>query len=255
MIVLGDYMIGTHLIIGDVHAVYSPFAKAVKYANDNHLHLISVGDLNDNNKDGFAVFKLMLKEMKAGRASAVFGNHEWKIKRWLAGNDVKITPPNYPTVEEMRVNEEFVSVFTEVTDRMSFYHKLNDEMIVSHAAMNPSWWDSSDQLDKKHRDYMMYGHADSSQVSHYRGETYPIRLYDWVDNVPKDHWLFVGHDPRPLVGVPDFDNFQLAPLVNKNNSGGATVFLDCGSGKGGTLWGVVVNSADRTLQGFVNFGK
>lgn len=248
-------MIGTHLIIGDVHAVYKPFAKAVKYANENHLHLVSVGDLNDNNQEGFAVFKLMLEEMQAGRASAVYGNHEWKIKRWLAGNDVKITPPNYPTVEEMEVNEEFRNVFTQVTDRMKFKIELNEEMVVSHAAMSPKWWNNREIEVSKIRDYMMYGHADHTQVAHYRGETYPVRLYDWTDAVPNNHWLFVGHDPRPMIGVPDFDNFQEAPLVQKNDSGGVTVFLDCGSGKGGTLWGAVVNSAERTLQGFVNFGK
>lgn len=248
-------MIGTHLIIGDVHAVYKPFEKAVKYANDNLLHLISVGDLIDNNKEGPAVIKLMLAEMQAGRASAIFGNHEWKIHRWLKGNDVKITPPNHPTVDEMTVNQDFVDDFNQVTDRMRFHIELNDEMVISHAAMNPKWWNDRNNIDSKIRDYMMYGHADHSQVAHYRGETYPIRLYDWTDAVPPNHMLFVGHDPRPMIGVPDFDNFQLAPLVNKNDSGGATVFLDCGSGKGGTLWGAVVNSADRTLQGFVNFGS
>lgn len=251
----GYAVIGTHLIIGDVHAVYKPFERAVRYANDNLLHLISVGDLVDNNYEGHAVIKLLLAEMQAGRASAVFGNHEWKIRRWIDGNDVKITPPNQPTVDEMRVNQQFVDDFNSVTDRMSFYIELNDEMVVSHAAAHPKWWNNRDHIDRKIRDYMMYGHADSSQVAHYRGETYPIRLYDWTDAVPHNHWLFVGHDPRPMIGVPDFNNYQLAPLVHKNDSGGATVFLDAGSGKGGTLWGAVVNSADRTLQGFINFGQ
>ena len=80
-------------------------------------------------------------------------------------------------------------------------------------------------------------------------------MYDWVEDVPADNWLFVGHDPRPLIGVPDFNNFQLAPLVNKNENGGATVFLDSGSGKGGTLWGAEVHSASKTPEGFVNFGS
>lgn len=248
-------MIGTHLIIGDVHAVIKPFEKAVSYANTNDLHLVSVGDLIDNSNDGFAVIKLMLSEMKAGRASAVFGNHDWKIHRWLQGRDVTITKPNRPTVDEMETNPEFVDAFNEVTDRMSFFLQLNENMVVSHAAMKPTWWNDRTQLDRKHRDFMMYGKSDSSRIFEHNGERYPIRVYDWVEDVPADNWLFVGHDPRPLIGVPDFNNFQLAPLVNKNENGGATVFLDTGSGKGGTLWGAVVNSATKTLEGFVNFGS
>ena len=247
-------MIGTHLIIGDVHAVIKPFEKAVSYANTNDLHLVSVGDLIDNSNDGFAVIKLMLSEMKAGRASAVFGNHDWKIHRWLQGRDVTITKPNRPTVDEMETNSEFVDAFNEVTDRMSFFLELNENMVVSHAAMKPTWWSDRTQLDRKHRDFMMYGKSDPSRIFEHNGERYPIRVYDWVEDVPADNWLFVGHDPRPLIGVPDFNNFQLAPLVNKNQNGGATVFLDTGSGKGGTLWGAVVNSATKTLEGFVNFG-
>ena len=248
-------MIGTHLIIGDVHAVIKPFEKAVSYANSNDLHLVSVGDLIDNSDDGFAVIKLMLSEMKAGRASAVFGNHDWKIHRWLQGRDVTITKPNRPTVDEMETNSEFVDAFNEVTDRMSFFLELNENMVVSHAAMKPTWWSDRTQLDRKHRDFMMYGKSDPSRIFEHNGERYPIRVYDWVEDVPADNWLFVGHDPRPLIGVPDFNNFQLAPLVNKNENGGATVFLDTGSGKGGTLWGAVVNSATKTLEGFVNFGS
>ena len=248
-------MIGTHLIIGDVHAVIKPFEKAVSYANTNDLHLVSVGDLIDNSNDGFAVIKLMLSEMKAGRASAVFGNHDWKIHRWLQGRDVTITKPNRPTVDEMETNSEFVDAFNEVTDRMSFFLELNENMVVSHAAMKPTWWSDRTQLDRKHRDFMMYGKSDPSRIFEHNGERYPIRVYDWVEDVPADNWLFVGHDPRPLIGVPDFNNFQLAPLVNKNQNGGATVFLDTGSGKGGTLWGAVVNSATKTLEGFVNLGS
>ena len=47
-----------YLIIGDVHAEFTPFEKAVDYALANELHLISVGDLVDNGPDGYKVVKL-----------------------------------------------------------------------------------------------------------------------------------------------------------------------------------------------------
>jgi len=65
--------------------------------------------------------------------------------------------------------------------------------------------------------------------------------------------LFVGHDPRPMIGVPDFDNFQPAPSIVKNDVDGQVIFLDCGAGKGGTLWGDVVTSVTSDIEQFRNF--
>jgi hypothetical protein len=65
--------------------------------------------------------------------------------------------------------------------------------------------------------------------------------------------LFVGHDPAPLKSVPVFDQFQEEPLVHVNTNGGETVFMDCGAGKGGKLFGAVVNSTDNKIEEFINF--
>ena len=73
--------------------------------------------------------------------------------------------------------------------------------------------------------------------------------------VPADVKLFVGHDPRPMIGEPDFDNFQPTPTTVKNKQGGTTTFLDAGSGKGGNLWGAVVNSANNSIEALINFGQ
>ena len=48
------------LIIGDVHGGYAPFKRAVDFARENDLHLISVGDLIDNGPDGDLVVSNML---------------------------------------------------------------------------------------------------------------------------------------------------------------------------------------------------
>ena len=58
-----------------------------------------------------------------------------------------------------------------------------------------------------------------------------------------------------MVGIPDFDNFQATPLSVKNKQGGITTFLDAGSGKGGNLWGAVVNSANNSIEALINFGQ
>ena len=50
-----------YLVIGDVHADYLPFKRAVNYATENELHLICVGDLIDNGEDGARCVSEMLK--------------------------------------------------------------------------------------------------------------------------------------------------------------------------------------------------
>lgn len=247
-----EYEYVKFLIIGDVHAEFAPFQKAVQFAVDNDLHLVSVGDLIDNGPDGFKVLTLFKQLADQDKATLIIGNHEWKIHRWLLGRDVKITAPNQVTVDQMNSNQFFKDVFKDLMSKAVHFTQLNDNMFVTHAAMSKNFWDTK-ELTAHNRDRMMYSFADNSQIAHYRGETYPIRLYDWVDDVPAGIKLFVGHDPRPMIGVPDFDNFQVAPSVVKNNNGGITVFLDTGSGKGGTLWGTVVNSVTSEIEQFRNF--
>ena len=240
------------LIIGDVHAEFPPFEKAVEFALSNDLHLVSVGDLIDNSNQGPEVVSLFKQLVDQDKASLIIGNHEWKIYRWLLGRDVKITTPNQITVDQMTSDSTFKDNFVELVENAKHYLQLNDNMFATHAAMSKNFWETK-ELTSYNRDRMMYSFADTSNIAHYRGETYPIRIYDWVDDVPADTMLFVGHDPRPMIGVPDFDNFQVAPTVIKNDNGGITTFLDCGSGKGGTLWGAVVNSATSEIEQFRNF--
>ena len=240
------------LIIGDVHADFIPFERAAKFALENNLHLVSVGDLIDNGQDGADVISLFKSLVDMEKASLIIGNHEWKIYRWTLGRDVKITSPNQITVDQMTASSEFKTQFVELVENAQHYLQFGDSVFITHAAMSKDFWDTR-EVSTYNRDRMMYSFSDQSNVSHYRGETYPIRLYNWVDDVPAGIILFVGHDPRPMIGVPDFDNFQVAPLVHKNDQGGVTTFLDCGSGKGGDLWGAVVNTDTSEIEQFRNF--
>lgn len=244
-----------YLIIGDVHADFTAFSRAVDFAIANNLHFISVGDLVDNGRYGHAVVKRMLGLLKQGDATLVRGNHEYKIQRWVAGNNVKITPPNQITVDQMTADPQFKTDFVEMMRFAQPYLKLNDSVYVAHAAILPEFWGADPAtLSKRSIELMMFGQTDTSEICEYRGETYPIRVYDWVDSVPDNITVFVGHDPRPFIGRPDFAHFQLAPTAKMNLQGGTSVFLDCGSGKGGSLWGAIVNTDSKTvIESFINF--
>lgn len=244
-----------YLILGDVHAEYEPFRKALDYAEQNNLFVISVGDLIDNGSNGYEVFRDFYKLVKENKAALTWGNHEWKIYRWLIGNPVKLGGNNKLTVDQMNNNKDFIEVFMKTVEFCQHYIQINENMFVTHAGVNPEFWSRYPKTIKKDLDVFKYGQVDHSQMYHYRDEVYPNRVYDWVDCVPNDAILFVGHDPRPMTSKPDFDNFQTEPSIHLGKQGGRTVFLDCGAGKGGWLCGAVVNSVDNSISSFINFSK
>jgi len=65
----------------------------------------------------------------------------------------------------------------------------------------------------------------------------------------------VGHDPAPMSSEPTFDVFQPGPTSVSSPLGGKTIFTDCGAGKGGKLFGVVVNSDSGSVEETIDFSK
>ena len=239
------------LIIGDVHAVYDPFRRAVDYARTHDLTLISVGDLIDNNWEGDLVTNLMLEEIESRGAMLTMGNHEWKVYRYLQGHNVHIAWPSQVTLDHFKENPQYQSAFLHMMEHAQTFI-LDGNMLVAHAGVLPRYWKDG-VVNRKVRDIFIYSTTDDSRQVEYRGQMYPVRTYGWTNHVPSNMTVFVGHDPRPFVDHPIFDQFQDEPTVYTNALGGTSVFLDCGAGKGGNLWGAVVENGSPTE--FVNFGK
>lgn len=246
------------LVIGDIHAEFEPFQRAVEYAISNDLHLISLGDLVDGGTEGDKVCSLMLKLLKDGTASVIKGNHEHKLFRYLNGANVILGPPNQATVDEWNSGKsQFCKDFYNICNQYAKnYIRIDRHNICTHGGMHPTFWETeyvAGDFNRKQTDTMMFGQANYSQQFEHKGQTYPMRTYDWTNDVPSHTRLFVGHDPAPLKSVPVFDVFQEEPLVHVNTNGGEVIFMDCGAGKGGKLFGAVVNSTDNKIQEFINF--
>ena len=239
------------LIIGDVHAVFAPFERAVQYARRHDLTLISVGDLIDNNDEGDRVVELMQEEVDQRGAMLTWGNHEWKIWRWTQGHNVHIAWPNKITIDHFGRDPAFQTAFVKLMTYAKTHIEI-DNMLIAHAGVLPRFWETG-VVNRGVRDVFMYSTTDERKQIEYRGQMYPIRTYGWTDHVPAGRTVFVGHDPRPFVDEPIFDVFQEQPTVYTNSLGGTSVFLDGGAGKGGTLWGAVV--VDGEIQEMVECGK
>jgi hypothetical protein len=243
-------MTGRFLIIGDVHAVFAPFERAVNFARNNDLTLISVGDLIDNNHEGDLVVNLMQQEVDTRGARLTWGNHEWKIWRWTQGHNVHIAWPNQATLDHFERDPSFQDAFVRLMGHAETHIEI-DRMLICHAGVLPKFWETG-VVNRSVRDVFMYSTTDNSKQIEYRGQMYPIRTYSWTDHVPAGRTVFVGHDPRPFVDEPIFDQFQDQPTVYTNSQGGTSVFLDGGAGKGGTLWGAVV--IDGVIESMESFG-
>ena len=248
-----------YLIIGDVHADFTPFSKAVTFADENDLHLVSVGDLIDNGADGQKCVDLMLSLCKDKKATFIKGNHEHKIIRWCSGNDVIIGPPNQVTIDQFSKpgGEVFKSQFKLLVNNYAHdFLRIGDKNFIAHAGMHKDFWQAiftDADITKDMINAMYFGQADYKVQYEWKGQTYPKRIYNWVDYVPTGVRLIVGHDPAPLSEVPEFDKFQQEPRVVKNDVGGEVIFLDCGAGKGGKLFGAVLNTTTNELEEFVGF--
>lgn len=232
------------LVLGDVHAVYPPFERAVDYAVANDLTLIAVGDLVDNGNEGDMVVDAMLELIYAQQAHAIWGNHEWKVRRWLADNTTPVGWPSKVTISQFHDDRQYQQAFLELCNRLHDFISFNvngRSYFVAHAGFHPSFWEG--ELNDEVLSTFRNGMADYSKQYEWKGQVYPLRVYDWTEFVPEDITVFVGHDPTPLRPEPIWDQFQGRPTIVNNNQNGSTVFLDCGSGKGGDLWGAVIRKS------------
>jgi hypothetical protein len=93
---------------------------------------------------------------------------------------------------------------------------MNNVTLV-HAAVHPSLW-SDEQDNEKIEQYALYGERDQNSNGKFK------RVHNWIDQVPKNRIVFVGHN--------FLHNY---PMVKTGNKGGEVVFLDTGSSKGGYL--------------------
>lgn len=253
-------IIDTHregfLVLGDVHALWKPFSAAIQYATQHNLHIISVGDLIDNNNEGDLVVAAALDLIADGRMHAICGNHERKIFRYLNDEAVHIGWPNQITLDHFArdpaYRSSFLQLYPQLIDFITIENNLSP-VYITHAGILPNFWEGD--ITAETRECFLYGQGDLAGPTYqYLDQTYPRRVYDWCDQVPYRHVVYVGHDPTPMEAVPRFDDFQAEPMVYINQQEGQVVFLDTGCGKGGTLTGTVLSAAGERVE-FINFGR
>ena len=111
--------------------------------------------------------------------------------------------------------------------------------VFTHAAIHPSWWtEVKDHRNMEH--YSLFGEFDLTPKS-----DQPRRTYNWIDSIPEGTTVIVGHDARSTI----------APVTKTGELGGQAIFLDTGSGKGGSLSSVDIRFTDEGKMKMENFTK
>ena len=96
----------------------------------------------------------------------------------------------------------------------------------THGAAAPEMWNiQGHRLQGDLGNMAYFGMVDT--VAPTRQDGYPNRVWNWVDTVPSNKTVVVGHDW--------LDRESCQPVVKANNQGGKVIALDTGNGKGGVL--------------------
>ena len=238
------------LVFGDVHADYEAFMRAYKYAEEHNLFFMSLGDLVDRGAFPWEVVTHMHSFMSEGKAGFTIGNHDNKFRRFHYGAEVVFSVDGRRTLDTVgpEKQKEFLRIYTEVVEMpifSSFFHKFGDFRIV-HAASHPCMWEDHGNIGKTAESRFIVGES-TGQVD----ETgYPVRLYNWIEEIPAGQTVIVGHDRMPIHNIP-----ITKPLEMTNNQGGKVIFMDTGGGKGGFLSGVVLthHEDEFKIDRFVEF--
>ena len=238
------------LIFGDVHGDYQSFDRARKFAVGENFLFMSLGDLVDRGRQPYEVIESMHSMMQNGRAAFTIGNHDDKHYRGIAGNKVSFSRDAKQTLDDVGPERifEYQRMYKEIIEDKvlsGLYHKFGDFSLV-HAASHPCLWEQTVEVGKTARSRFLVGETNGE-----RGDDgYPVRLYNWIDEIPMGKIVIVGHDKQPIHNKPITEPMQIT-----NATGGKVIFMDTGCGKGGFLTGAVILHGKKgfVLDRFVEF--
>lgn len=230
------------MVIGDVHAMIEPLKAATEWATQRNLFCVFLGDVLDYGPNPIECIDHVYSIVARGRGICIIGNHERKIERWLEQvkhNDVRVrlSDGNKVTTKAIEAmapdaRRKFETRYRALLG-FSRHHWVVGNTLFTHGAAEPEMFDiNSPRLMGRFETMALFGEVDSSAPQ--RADGYPTRIYEWVNRIPDNKRVMVGHDIRSTT----------KPLVVKGNAGGEAYFMDTGSGKGGRL-----TSADVIFQG------
>lgn len=234
------------LAVGDVHGNYYAMAAAVHHAQTHGMHLIWLGDIVDYGDQNLKCVHLAYQTVQNG-AHMIWGNHEKKIGRWIDsdfGNHYRgrLSEANLKTIKEI----ESISQYRQARfksawkflESQSFQMLQLGDWCFTHGAVHPdSAITTQHRLTGVQSDYAYYGQVKNWDA---QSDSYPQRVWDWVNALPSQAKVVVGHD---------WINRDTNDITVKTGTSGAQVWcMDTGSSKGGHLSALEINLKTNTWK-------
>ncbi|MEX2670762.1 MAG: polynucleotide kinase-phosphatase [Phycisphaeraceae bacterium] len=152
---------------------------------------IFLGDLVDRGPNNPGVLRLVMSMVHGGTAICVPGNHDDKLKRKLAGRDVKLAHGLAETLAQLDAEPEaFGKQVREFIDSLISHYVLDDgRLVVAHAGLKEAM---QGRASGKVREFCLYGET--------TGETdafgLPVR-HNWAAEYRGQAMVVYGHTPVP----------------------------------------------------------
>lgn len=227
-------------VVGDVHGHLENMMGVLGWTKMRNNIPIFLGDLLDFGPQGLECIEEVYKLVIRNQAIFIIGNHERKIFKWLnklKNKNIKIhlSEANKQTIEQIKKLSISEKKKWEVKFRtlfnLSYTHLYIENLFFAHASYCAlmDLYVKTKVLPFKLEKKAMFGEI----VNNPNWDEGNNSSYTWVDEIPKDMTVFVGHDPRNM--------FKPLHVVNEQN--GEVYFMDTGCGKGGFL-----STADLKLE-------
>lgn len=207
-------------VVGDVHGDVIGFT----YATATDRFIVQLGDLIDHGPDSAATMRRMFDLVDARRGVFLLGNHELKLARALAGDNVRIEPVVQATIEQM--DDALKQRALRMIGQAPVWVMHGASLFV-HGGFHTAMLEQPSPIQGLGRPHgpvarALYGEP----TGRIQPDGYPERSLRWVDRIPKGMTVYCGHDRRSTDG---------RPYVRHGALGGQAIFLDTGAGKGGHL--------------------
>lgn len=215
----------------DIHSHAEKLRKGISYCLKNNLFMVFLGDLIDGHDKPLETVLTIKSILDANTGVLVIGNHDDKMYRFAIGNPVILKGQNKQTLADVPKGKKklFLQTMIDLIDhKNSSYHYEYDNWVFIHGSCHEEIWTSPTELSKKAKHRALYGEVTGESDE----EGMPVRLYNWVDEIPAGRGVVVGHDRHPYGGRTLSDT---GPFDHTNPQGGRVIFSDCGCGKGGKL--------------------
>lgn len=238
--------------LGDIHGSLSA-DFAIDDALRNGMKVGFIGDLTDQSdgdtteieNDSAHILRRAITLIRNGDAVLSPGNHCAKLYRYFVklvdgrGEEktIKTSHGLSKTIEEIMTSKDqdfLIDGLLEIIGDAPLWNRGGNYVFVHAGAVLGMFYEEpprfSDAIRKKsglfHR--ALYGQTDGTT----NDAGFPLRRYDWVDQLQAGHVAVIGHDIRRQITTVD------------GVQGGKLIHIDTGAGKGGHLSWLDIKKTD-----------